>query len=181
MSVAEKQKEIIGKGDIRKYLFRDDGIFPNNKNLPLLVYRHALRLPTRWVSYRIRKIFDENNWMHSWKNGIYDFHHYHSTAHEVLGIAKGYVTVLFGGVSGTSVFLQAGDVVIIPAGVAHMNESSSADFACVGAYPDGTDYDMNYGKIGERPKADDAIRKLALPSCDPVYGEDGPLRKLWKL
>jgi mannose-6-phosphate isomerase-like protein (cupin superfamily) len=75
----------------------------------------------------------------------------------------------------------AGDVVIIPAGVAHKNLGASRDFGVVGAYPAGQDYDMNYGKHGERPRVDENIARVPLPESDPVFGSDGPLLNYWKL
>jgi uncharacterized protein YjlB len=116
----------------------------------------------------------------TWRNGIYSYHHYHSTAHEVLGCYRGSAKVQFGGESGIVEELSAGDVVIIPAGVGHKNLGASADFAVVGAYPRGQDYDMNYGKPGERPRADENIARVPLPETDPIFGKDGPLLRHWR-
>jgi long-chain acyl-CoA synthetase len=44
-----------------------------------------------------------NGWSGTWRNGIYAFHHYHSTSHEVLGIAAGSAAVRFGGEGGATV------------------------------------------------------------------------------
>jgi uncharacterized protein YjlB len=165
--------------NILRHLLPDDGVFPNNALLPLLIYRKVLNLPSSGKGDIVKEIFESNGWTNSWENGIYDYHHYHSTAHEVLGIIRGSVRAQFGGPTGVSLFLEAGDVVIIPAGVAHKNLGSDGDFACVGAYPEGQDYDMNYGKTTERPEADEKIKKLPLPETDPVYGINGPLIKNW--
>ncbi len=72
-----------------------------------------------------------------WRNGIYGFHHYHSTAHEVLGVYAGWTDVQFGGQAGIGVRLEKNDVVLIPAGVAHKNLAQSTGFGIVGAYPRG--------------------------------------------
>ena len=93
----------------------DDGIFPNNKALPALHYKGALE-PSPEV---FERVFHTNNWIGSWRNGVYRFHHYHSVAHEVLGVYAGSALVRLGGESGETVQLDAGDVVVIPAGVAH--------------------------------------------------------------
>ncbi|MBS0000436.1 MAG: hypothetical protein KFF73_15755 [Cyclobacteriaceae bacterium] len=69
---------------------------------------------------------------------------------------------------------------LIPAGVAHKNLGSSADFRVVGAYPEGQSWDMNYGKEWERPTADENIRKVKLPVMDPVFGQEGPVIDQWK-
>jgi len=161
-------------------LFVDDGTFPNNGKLPLFIYKNAILIPDDDPAGTVERVFRENGWGGSWRNGIYTYHHYHSTAHEVLGIYAGNVNVQLGGPSGMTVDAQAGDVIIIPAGVAHKNLGSSMDFRCVGAYPPDQDWDMNYGRPGERPQADRNIANVPLPSTDPVYGADGPLLKGWK-
>lgn len=165
--------------NILRYLLADDGTFPNNALLPLLVYRKVFNPSGSTDENTMKEIFESNGWVNSWKDGVYGYHHYHSTAHEVLGIIKGSARLQFGGPSGVSVFLERGDVVIIPAGVAHKNIGDDIDFECVGAYPEGQEYDMNYGKESERPEADENIRQLSFPETDPVYGADGPLIKNW--
>src|SRR5581483_10867523 len=115
----------------------------------------------------------------SWRDGIYTYHHYHSTAHEVLGVFNGSATVQFGGEHGLKQKVNAGDVIIIPAGVAHKNLGASSAFGVVGAYPRGQTWDMNYGRAEERPRADENIVHVALPKRDPVYGSGGPLTEHW--
>jgi uncharacterized protein YjlB len=146
----------------------DDSTFPNNENRPL-VYMQAI----------IEDIFHSNKWLDSWRNGIYPFHHYHSTAHEVLGMYKGKAKVQFGGEKGLIMAVAYGDVVIITAGVAHKNINSSHDFRVVGAYPTGQSWDMIYGRQGERPAANRNISSVPDPKTGPVYGSEGPLPKLW--
>jgi uncharacterized protein YjlB len=158
----------------------DDGIFPNNENLPLLVYRNALTSPARTQPESYEELFAAYAWGSSWRDGVYGFHHYHSTAHEVLGVYGGTAKVQFGGPRGVVLPVGAGDVVIIPAGVAHRNVGASLDFRCVGAYPPGQRWDMNYGKDGERPQADRNIARVLLPQADPVYGIHGPLEEYWR-
>jgi len=165
--------------DIISELLTDDGIFPNNGKLPLMVYKNAIPIPTENSAAAVENAFHKNGWGSTWRNGIYAFHHYHSTAHEVLGIYSGSVTVQLGGPNGIVIDARKGDVIIIPAGVAHKNLGSTADFGCVGAYPPDQSWDMNYGKPAERPKADQNISKVPLPTTDPVYGENGPLMKNW--
>jgi uncharacterized protein YjlB len=167
------------QGKMITEILKDDGQFPNNGELPLVVYEAAVELPDDDPAAGFELLFKLNGWENSWRNGIYDYHHYHSTAHEVLGIYEGTVKLQLGGPKGLKVDLKKGDVVIIPAGVAHRNIGSSKDFKCVGAYPKKQDYDMNYGKEGERPKADKNIQNLPLPVMDPVYGLDGQLIREW--
>ncbi|MFL5763850.1 MAG: cupin domain-containing protein [Bacteroidia bacterium] len=166
------------KYTVQKYFLKDDGRFPNNAGLPVLLYKNALALPKFFPGNFIMKLFAKNGWKNAWKDGVYDFHHYHSTTHEVLGVYRGKTTVLLGGTRGVELTLEKGDVLVIPAGVAHKNITPKSTFKCVGAYPDGKEYDMNYGKIGERPGTDKNIRNVAIPETDPL-GE-GAIQKYWK-
>lgn len=163
-----------GRAAPETYLLADDGMFPNSP-LPVLVYRGVLATPE---AAAFERVFEANGWSSSWRNGLYTVHHYHSTAHEVLGIYGGRVTARLGGERGRSVTLAAGDVAVIPAGVAHKNDGASGDFRVVGAYPLGTSPDMQYGKPGERPATDRNIARVGLPTADPVRG--GALAPLWK-
>ena len=172
--------EAIQNINIGRHLLRDDGTFPNNGLLPLLIYKGAFNISGPKAGDTVEEIFESNGWTNTWQDGIYDYHHYHSTAHEVLGVVEGHALIQFGGPAGISVALEPGDVVIIPAGVAHKNISGDEDFLVVGAYPDGQDYDLNYGKRIERPNADVNIKKVPLPKTDPVYGMDGPVLKNWQ-
>jgi uncharacterized protein YjlB len=131
-----------------QFFVKDDGIFPNN-SLPIIFYPKALDLPKLFPAIAVRKLFQKNNWGNNWKQGIYTYHHYHSITHEVLGVCKGETLLQLGGEQGITLFIEEGDVLIIPAGVAHMNLGKEKDVICVGGYPNGKDYDMNYGKEGE--------------------------------
>jgi uncharacterized protein YjlB len=157
--------------------FEDDGVIPNSRH-PLLLYRRVLDLEGEDPASRVQEQFASHNWTNSWINGIYAFHHYHSTSHEVLGVCRGTATVRFGGEEGQNFTVHAGDAIVIPAGVGHKNLGSSKDFGVVGAYPEGRQWDLLTGQPGERPKADQNIAALPIPDTDPVFGPDGPLRKL---
>jgi len=161
------------------HLIKENAPFPNNGHLALVVYQGAFSLQGALDPGLIEKTFSKHGWVGSWRNGLYPFHHYHSTAHEVLGIYSGSVRVQFGGEEGLKLVASPGDVLILPAGLAHKNLWSSHDFRVVGAYPRGTTWDMNYGKTGERPGADENIARVPLPENDPVYGEEGVLLKHW--
>ncbi|UCD53099.1 MAG: cupin domain-containing protein [Phycisphaerales bacterium] len=169
----------VSLSQVKAYILADDGIFPNNERLPLLVYHGVLGTPALDLVARARELFHQNHWGESWINGIYDFHHYHSTAHEVLAIAAGEAKVQFGGKRGVIATVEAGDAVVIPAGVAHKNLGSGYDFTVVGAYPKGQHYDMCYGQEGERPAADQNIASVPLPQADPFGGPTGPLMHHW--
>ena len=165
--------------DVASFLIEANGPIPNNDRVPLLTYPGAVRLPPDDPAAVFEALFSRHGWPDAWRNGIYGFHHYHSTAHEVLGIYAGSATVRLGGEGGLTVELAAGDVVVIPAGVAHKNLGSSPDFGVVGAYPEGQRWDMNYGKPGEHPQVDENIARVPKPEQDPLYGDRGPLTELW--
>ena len=170
----------MAKPKIQTHLIPDGGVFPNNDALPLILMQQIFDPRTMNLVQTIEKTFHGNAWERSWRNGIYAFHHYHSTAHEVLGLYAGMVKAQFGGPEGQIATAEAGDVIIIPAGVSHKNLDQSSDFRCVGAYPTGQSPDMQYGKPGERPRTDQNIRSVPFPKTDPVFGRDGPLLNMWE-
>jgi uncharacterized protein YjlB len=158
-----------------------NGHFPNN-TLPVVVYQESLRLPKQKnKSAEIaQQVFIRNGWSNSWRNGIYDFHHYHSNTHECMAVCMGTATVMLGGPGGRKIKLKAGDVLLLPAGVAHKCHTFSSDFLCVGAYPNAKDYDMNFGTAAELKSALKKIRLVPKPVKDPVYGKEGFLKMYWK-
>lgn len=161
------------------HYFADDGRIPNSR-LPVLVYRNVFSAnqpdPANWFEDR----FTAHNWRGTWRNGILTYHHYHSTAHEVLGIYRGWVTLRIGGETGATVRITTGDALVIPAGVGHKNLQQSPDLGVIGAYFDGLFWDLLRGEPGERPRADQNMAALPLPDSDPVYGPTGPLCQLWR-
>jgi uncharacterized protein YjlB len=172
--------EAIQKLNIIRHILQDDGLFPNNALLPLLVYEKAVQIPSSNPAKKIIDFLETNAWVNAWEDGVYDFHHYHSTAHEVLIIIKGSARIQFGGPSGVSQLLEKGDAVVIPAGVAHKAIDVYDNFTCIGAYPTGQDYDIKKGLKEEREEAIHNIKSLPLPTADPIYGVDGPLLNNWK-
>jgi uncharacterized protein YjlB len=165
--------------EILQYRLLDDGVFPNNASLPLLLYPQAVTAANVGdPAAQLELLFHQHAWVNSWRNGVYAYHHYHSTAHEVLGVYCGCAVVQFGGENAMPLTVQAGDVVVIPAGVAHKRLSASPDFGVVGAYPAGQRWDMNYGEPAERPQADQNIARVLMPLFDPVYTAGG-LKEIW--
>lgn len=156
------------------YVFEGDGSFPNSR-LPALVYRNALPADADAMI----RAFAANGWSNAWVNGIFSYHHFHSIAHEVLGITDGEVRVALGGPGGGAVTLAAGDVVVVPAGVAHRNLGQSERLAVVGAYPGGAAWDVRRGAPGEYDAAAAAAASVSPFVTDPVIGGDGALRTLW--
>jgi uncharacterized protein YjlB len=174
-------QDLLRAPNVEAFILTDDGVFPNNRRLPLLVYRKVLSLDPPDLIAQVQAILAENGWGGSWVNGIFDYHHYHSNAHEVLAICGGRAEVRFGGEHGITLTLSAGDVVVIPAGVAHKSLGAGNDFVVVGAYPRGQEgYDM-CRKREERPQADKNIVSAPTPESDPLYGPGGPLTEHWRV
>jgi uncharacterized protein YjlB len=165
--------------EVQAHLFEDDGRIPNNPTLPLLIYPQVLPASAGLPS-GCEALFHDNGWGGSWRDGVFSYHHYHSTAHEVLGVVRGSARIAFGGEAGVTAEVEAGDVVVIPAGVGHCNLGSSGGFLVVGAYPRGQSWDLRTGEPGERPEVLENIRKVPLPETDPVFGDEGPLVEHWK-
>jgi len=163
---------------VETHIFADDGTVPNN-TLPLVLYREALGTDGD-LAARCEAMFEANGWPGAWRKGIYGHHHYHSTAHEVLGIARGSARVRLGGENGATVELRTGDVVVIPAGVAHKRESASGDLLVIGSYPQGQRPDICRADPASHDKSAGNVARVALPACDPVTGKAGPLLDCWR-
>jgi len=156
--------------------FRDDGYIPNNPKFPLLYYRKVVRFRQNHDPAAVlEKIFNVNGWGDAWRNGIYDFVHYHSMIHEALGIARGSASLRLGGNKGKTVKVSAGDVIIVPAGVGHECLKASSTFLVVGAYPPTGTYNECRGSFQERDQAIASIRRVAVPKQHPLYGNRKPL------
>lgn len=172
--------QINASAEIKTLLFTDNGNFPNNPVLPVILYKNIFDFSGPDPATEIESIFARNNWGGSWRNGIYNFQHYHSTAHEALGVYSGWALVQLGGPENEPVKIEKGDLVVLPAGTAHKRIGSGDGFAVVGAYPDGQRWDMNYGKEDEYKKARQNISQVPLPKNDPVFGAKGKLVEIWK-
>ena len=128
---------------------KDDGVIPNSA-LPLFLCPQVVDAahPDRASTFEQR--FAQNGWTHTWRNGIYSFPHYHSTAHEVLGVA---------------------------CGSARMHLGASTDLLVIGAYPKGQDWDLC--RQARSQKELDQIARVPLPSRDPIGGVCGGLNEHW--
>jgi uncharacterized protein YjlB len=161
------------------FTFADDGIVPNNR-LPFLVYKGAIDVDNDHPEKTIEGLFGANGWGDMWRNGVYDYLHYHATVHEALGIARGHARVRFGGDHGKEIEIAAGDVAILPAGTGHQCLSASRDFCVIGAYPPGAKMHVTLPTRENHAKALKTIPAVRLPKSDPVMGENGPLVRMWK-
>lgn len=154
----------------RTLRFADDGAIPNHPEFPALVYsgvEAALGGAEACIAH-----FASNGWTRAWRDGlIYPFHHFHSTAHEVLGIVSGQTTVQLGGEQGEVLEVRAGDVLVLPAGTGHRRLGATEGLAVVGAYAEGRNWDLLKGDPAERDAAISRIAAVPRPEKDPVTGE----------
>ena len=154
--------------------FDDDGVIPNSR-LPVLLYDEV---PEAQEAARCEWLFAQHHWLGAWRNGIYPFHHFHSIAHEVLGIVAGEASVMLGGPRGRELRVHRGQVLVLPAGTGHCNLGGDG-LLVVGAYPGGADWDLCRGEPGEHDAVRANIAHVPLPRADPVRGEPGALTVLW--
>jgi uncharacterized protein YjlB len=170
----------VVRGDIEPstFFFADDGLVPNNP-LPFVVYKGAVDVDNAHPEKTIEGLFGVNGWGEMWRNGVFDYLHYHATVHEALGVARGHALVRFGGDRGKEIEIAAGDVAILPAGTGHQCMSHSRNFCVVGAYPPGPKMHVTLPTAENHAKALKTIPKVERPNTDPVKGDDGPLVRLW--
>ena len=161
------------------FVFSDDGLVPNNP-LPLLVYRQAIEIDNAHPEKTVEDVFGAHDWSEMWRDGIFDYQHYHATVHEALGVARGHALVLFGGECGEAIEIGAGDVAILPAGTGHKCLAASHDLSVVGAYPPGPKMQVSRPTPENYRRARLVIPTVKLPTTDPVFGDDGPLLRLWQ-
>jgi len=158
--------------NVEAVTFHESDWVPNNPQLPVLVYNAPL------PDGGLESLFARNGWAGIWTNGVFTYQHYHSGAHEVLGVASGTATLLIGGPGGRQFKVKAGSCLILPAGTGHQNLRSSGDFQVVGAYPPRQHADIQTSAATEEMVA--KIKGLPLPDTDPVQGPSGSLTKLWR-
>jgi uncharacterized protein YjlB len=157
--------------------FQPNGRVPNSR-FPVLLYRGAVTSGAGDdLADAIEGTFRRHDWLNNWRElGVYDYYHFHSTTHEVLGMARGRITLRLGGEGGTDVELAAGDVLVLPAGTSHTRLGHSGDSWMVGGYPEGRDWDLIRDEQVTEAEARAAVKligSLPIPARDPVTG--GPM------
>ena len=155
------------------YTSKPQGRIPNSR-FPLLIHRNAI--PGGGVD-AVKARFRENGWGNNWEYpGVYEYAHFHSTTHECLGCASGWMefNLSVGDGGWTKVRIEAGDVIVMPAGVSHEDVGHSNDIMMCGGYADGRDWD-NIQEEFLTPElyymACKSIMALPIPSLDPATGK----------
>ncbi|MES2454778.1 MAG: hypothetical protein V4594_04525 [Bacteroidota bacterium] len=158
----------------------DDGTIPNSK-YPVIVYHHAFTMEGKPAADFLEARFSENSWSNAFRWKVYDFHHYHTNTHEVLGVYAGNALLQLGGPQGEKLHVRLGDVILLPAGTGHISLSHSDDFAVVGAYPGSAEPDL-VKLDDERPAGvRDTVDSVPVPEHDPLYGDiPGGMVSSWK-
>jgi uncharacterized protein YjlB len=153
------------------YTTMTKGLIPNSR-FPLLVHRQAI---AGGGVDAVKQRFQHNGWSNNWEYpGIYTYSHYHSTTHECLGCANGWMEVEVSGKGGIPIRVESGDVIVMPAGVPHAMTGCSDDVMMVGGYPDGRDWDNIQEEFSTQEDfraAAKRIMMLPIPSADPVSGK----------
>jgi len=159
------------------FMLPPNGWVPNNTRLPVLLWHRAIDPKSPDPAASFETLFAHNGWPPQWRNGVFDYHHFHSTAHEALGIASGDAELILGGPHGRVISVRAGDALILPAGTGHCLLTCGRRFQVVGAYPPGQQWDIRRAALSEAERI--AMEALPFPRSDPVAGEDGPLTREW--
>lgn len=189
------------KGSYEHYLLKGVGVAPNNETLPLIVYSGVAEFGDKEPEAVFEEIFWGNQWADGFRDGTFSFHHYHSGAHEVVGVARGSAVLEFGGPDGKVVEVTAGDAVVIPAGVVHRRIDDAPGYSVVGCYPhhqvpdccvlsaedaakaaidpDAADLVIKHIGKNEFSAIKASITTTVLPVTDPISGKDGAIRELW--
>lgn len=212
---------------VKTYNLSPTPLIPNSP-LPILHYPNLLSSPSSRDPTKVHETFSRNGWQVQWiyRYGPTQQSHYHSAAHECMAVLSGEATIRFGAADepgadleesthgrakedgGLEVKARAGDVFVLPAGVAHKTFDTEpvaefqlltagdghhvagkdvakslegvklSGFTMIGAYPEGVMWDFAVG--GENQGRYEEVWTVPKPSHDPVLGLDpAGLAGLW--
>ncbi|KAF2482198.1 hypothetical protein BDY17DRAFT_317759 [Neohortaea acidophila] len=204
--------------EVRKYHLSPTALIPNSPQ-PLLHYPGLLSKETSSGAATVHDIYSKNGWETRWifRYGPTQVSHYHSKAHECMTVLTGSATIRFGvadtsddldasthgdarEAGGVELQANAGDVFIIPAGVAHKTHDTTAGstfalltpgegqsiptpdprqtlaeielsgFTMMGAYPK-NGANWDFAVGGENEGDFAAVWNVAKPELDPILGD----------
>jgi uncharacterized protein YjlB len=141
-ALADMARVESGAGEPQILRLSRNGWVPNSEPLPVLLYRAVIAADGSDPGANFERAFARNGWPPQWRDGVYHYHHYYSTAHDVLGLARGRAFLILGGENGREVELRPGDVAVLPVGTGHWRIEASSDFLMVGAYPPDQHWDI---------------------------------------
>ena len=206
-------------GEIRSYKLSPTRLIPNSP-YPLIHYKDFFNDEKKGDPAAIHEVFRSNKWATQWifRYGPTQPSHYHSATHECMAVLTGSATVRFGvadvqaddgsdahgdgkEAGGVEVEANAGDVFVVPAGVAHKTFHPAPDstfklltpgeghgiaaqdakkaladiklsgFTMIGAFPEGGVWEFSKG--GDHLGDFENIWKVPKPPLDPVMGAEG--------
>lgn len=166
---------------VQSFMIQENKPFPNS-TLPVLYYPASIqnKLTEGNASQEVLSFFEQNGYTNGWVGSIYTYHHFHSNTHEVLACISGDAEVQLGGPDAEIYSFKAGDVLLLPAGVAHKLIKASEDFQIIGAYPDDKEPDMQKGDLKHYLEIKKRTRKVRVPEYDPVKSSQGGVIEHWK-
>lgn len=153
-------------------------IMPNSR-LPVLVYPAAVPFSDS-TEQDAKRLLSANKWGGQWTNGVFDYDHFHPNAHEALAIVGGWIQLRVGGEVGITLQLDAGDIIVLPAGTGHRCVMASGELSVVGAYPKGQERFRTETSAADVPDCREELQAVAEPETDPVFGKGGPLVAAWR-
>ncbi|WP_197567566.1 cupin domain-containing protein [Billgrantia diversa] len=171
LGLADAQGEPVAP---ERLTFADDGRIPNSRLAALAFRSRGVNpvLDREAIAARFETLFGANGWRSSWRGGVYDYHHYHSIAHEAFGVLSGWGKLRLGGEQGDDVELRTGDALVLPAGTGHCHLEASDDFLLLAAYPeDQRELDLLRADPAEHDAAVARIARVSRPTHDPLGGE----------
>jgi uncharacterized protein YjlB len=204
--------------EVRKYNLKPTALVPNSPQ-PLLHYPGILSAPSACTATSVYDLFSSNEWEVQWvyRYGSTQTSHYHSGVHECMAVLSGNAMVRFGVADddvpevkeresasleqemGVELQARAGDVFVIPAGVAHKTFNASppgerklltpgdghhiaatnarhalsnielSGFTMIGAYPKGGG-PWDFSEGGEHAGQFEKVWSVSKPQNDPVLG-----------
>ncbi|OQV03215.1 hypothetical protein CLAIMM_08289 [Cladophialophora immunda] len=213
--------------EVKKYYLSPTSLMPNSP-YPLLHYPRLLADKAECDAAKIQDLFSGNGWQIQWiwRYGPTQTSHYHSKTHECMAVLSGSATIRFGVADtssdldasthgsakedgGVELHAEAGDVFIIPAGMAHktfdtvpsaelklltpgdghridaedvnqaLKDIEISGFTMMGAYPQHGVWDFAVG--GDHSGEFEKVWSVPKPENDPVLGpSESGLCGLWK-